>query len=319
MALHCWAPVAIGYDIALWIASPVSGKEITMVKLALCIAAILLMGPAEAQPASGTVSIVAAENFYGDVAQQMAGPNATVTSILSNPDQDPHLFEASPSVARTISTAAIVVYNGADYDPWMAKLLNATRSSNRKIIIVAKLVNRKAGDNPHLWYDPATMPVFAKALATALSERDPGHKADYDQRLQAFLTSLQPIQAKIADLRGKFAGSPVTATEPVVGYLVAALGLKMRNERFQLAVMNDTEPRASDVVSFENDLRKRRVRLLFFNSQASDAAAQRMVRVAQESRIPVVGVTETEPSGTAFQDWMMGELDAIAQALSTPP
>jgi len=289
-----------------------------MVKLALCIAAILLMGPAEAQPASGTVSIVAAENFYGDVAQQMAGPNATVTSILSNPDQDPHLFEASPSVARTLSTAAIVVYNGADYDPWMAKLLNATRSSNRKIIIVAKLVNRKAGDNPHLWYDPATMPVFAKALATALSERDPGHKADYDQRLEAFLTSLQPIQAKIADLRGKFAGTPVTATEPVVGYLVAALGLKMRNERFQLAVMNDTEPRASDVIAFENDLRRHQVRLLFYNSQASDAAAQRMVGIAHLAKVPVVGITETEPPGTTFQGWMMGELNAIAQALSYP-
>ncbi len=290
-----------------------------MRKLVLC-AAILLTGLAAARPASAMISIVAAENFYGDVAQQLAGPDATVTSILSNPDQDPHLFEASPSVARSLSTAAIVVYNGADYDPWMAKLLAASRSANRKVIIVANLVHKKAGDNPHLWYDPATtMPVYAKAVTAALVERDPNRRADYDQRLQAFLASLQPLDAKIADLRGKFTGRPVTATEPVFGYMAMALGLKMRNERFQLAVMNNSEPRASDVAAFENDLRKHLVQLVLYNSQASDAAAHRMVRIAQEAKIPVVGVTETEPVGTAFQDWIMGELNAIALALSSAP
>src|ERR1700722_15815518 len=274
----------------------------------------LLGSAAFAQP----VSIVAAENFYGDVAQQVAGANATVNSIMSNPDQDPHLFEASPSVARLLSAATIAVYNGADYDPWTAKLLSAARSPNRSVIVVADLVHRKPGDNPHLWYDPPTMPAYAKALTAALSQRDPSHKADYDQRLQAFLDSLQPLQAKIADIRANSHGLPVTATEPVFGYMATALGFRMRNERFQLAVMNDTEPRASDVVAFENDLRKRQVHLLFYNSQASDAAAQRMARIAQQAKIPIVGVTETEPAGTTFQDWVMGELNAVAQALSNP-
>ena len=100
--------------------------------------------------------------------------------------------------------------------------------------------------------------------------------------------------------------------------MATALGFKMRNERFQLAVMNNTEPRASDVVAFENDLRKRQVHLLFYNSQASDAAAQRMARIAQQAKIPIVGVTETEPAGTTFQDWVMGELNAVAQALAKP-
>ena len=118
-------------------------------------------------------------------------------------------------------------------------------------------MHRKPGDNPHLWYDPSTMPAYAKALSAALSQRDPAHQADYDQRLRAFLDALQPLQAKIAGLRGKFSGIPVTATEPVFGYMATALGFQMRNERFQLAVMNDTEPRASDVAAFENDLRKR--------------------------------------------------------------
>jgi zinc/manganese transport system substrate-binding protein len=308
--------VALSYAIALHVLAAAS-KGTIMLKLALCIAAaVLLTRAAEAQPAPATISIVAAENFYGDVARQVAGSTAAVTSILSNPDEDPHLFEASPSVARNLSSAAIVVYNGADYDPWMAKLLGASRSAKRKVIIVADLVHKKGGDNPHLWYDPATMPSYATALTAALVERDPGHKADYDQRLQTFLASLQPLDARIAELRAKFAGTPVAATEPVFGYMATALGLKMRNERFQLAVMNNTEPRASDVAAFENDLRNHQVRLLLYNSQASDVAAQRMVGIAKQAKIPVVGVTETEPAGTTFQDWMKGELDAVAQALS---
>lgn len=281
----------------------------------LIVMTVLAAAPATAQ----TISIVAAENFYGDVAQQIAGPSATVSSIMSNPDQDPHLFEASPSVARSLSGATIVVYNGSDYDPWMTKLLSAARSPNRKVIVVANLVHRKAGENPHLWYDPPVMPAYAKALAAAVSEKDPAHRNDYDNRLHAFLDSLQPLQTKVADIRTKFAGSPVTATEPVFGYMAAALGFKMRNERFQLAIMNDTEPRASDVAAFENDLRKHAVRLLIYNSQATGAAVQRMVRIAEESKIPVVRVTETEPPGTTYQDWIKGELDAVARALSSGP
>jgi zinc/manganese transport system substrate-binding protein len=275
-------------------------------------AACILAVPASAE----TIRILAAENFYGDVAGQIAGPNASVSSIMSNPEQDPHLFEASPSVARLISDAAIVVYSGADYDPWMAKLLSASRSPNRTVIVVANLVHRKSGDNPHIWYDPPTMPAYAKALAASLSQRDPAHKADYDQRLQSFLTSLQPLEAKIAEIRARFHGTPVTATEPVFGYMATALGFSMRNERFQLAVMNDTKPRASDVAAMETDLRQHRVRVLFYNSQATDAAAQRLLKIAQESRIPVVGVTETEPAGKTYQKWMLDQLDAVERALA---
>ncbi len=285
----------------------------------LAAVAILLAQTAAAQPVPTTINIVAAENFYGDVAQQVAGANATVASILSNPDQDPHLFEVSPSVARLLSSAAIVVYNGADYDPWMTKLLAVSRSPNRRVIVVANLMHRTPGDNPHLWYDPPTMPTYAKALANLLEERDPAHQTKYQQRLRGFLASLQPIQAKIAELRAKFSGTSVTATEPVFGYMATALGFNMRNERFQLAVMNDTEPRVSDVAAFENDLRKHTVRLLFYNSQATNAAAQRLVAIARQAKIPVVGVTETEPAGKTWQDWMMDELNAVAQALANPP
>jgi zinc/manganese transport system substrate-binding protein len=275
----------------------------------------LFAGHAAAQP----IPIVAAENFYGDIARQIAGPTAQVSSILSNPDQDPHLFEASPSVARQLATAAIVIYSGADYDPWMTKLLAATRAPNRQLIVVADIVHKKPGDNPHLWYDPPTMPAYASALATALAQRDPTHKAEYDERLQSFLTSLQPLQQEIAEMRARFHGIPVTATEPVFGYMATALGLTMRNQRFQLAVMNDTEPRASDVAAIDDDLRKHRVRILFYNSQATDTAAHRLVAIAHQSSIPVVGVTETEPPNKTYQQWMTDQLGAVAQALANRP
>ena len=287
--------------------------------LAHAAAALLLCSPAWAQSRSQPVRIVAAENFYGDVAQQLAGPHARVTSILSNPDDDPHLFEASPSVARDISAARIVVSNGIDYDPWMAKLLAAAKSANRQSIVVADLVHKATGDNPHLWYDPATMPAYAQALSADLANADPANKADYDARLQRFLTTLKPLDAKVAELKAKYTGTPVTATEPVFGYMATALGLDMRNQSFQLAVMNSTEPSASDVAAMEDDLRGHKVKLFIYNSQATDTAAQRLLKLARASHVPVIGVTETEPKGRDYQAWMLGQLDALDKALSGRP
>jgi zinc/manganese transport system substrate-binding protein len=273
------------------------------------------------QPSAGraapVISIVAAENFYGDVAQQIGGPAVKVDSILSNPDEDPHLFEASPSVAKNISAAQIVVYSGIDYDPWMEKLLGAARKADRKVIDVAQLLGKKPGDNPHIWYDPATMIAFAKALADDLSAIDAMHQADYQTRLTQFEDSLQPIQAKIATLRTRLHGTPVTATEPVFGYMFDALGMTVRNMSFQMAVMNDTEPSASDVAAFESDIKTHKVRLLIYNSQATDPIAQRMEKLAKASHVAIVGATETEPSGKKYQAWMSSELDAVDRAL--PP
>ncbi len=286
----------------------------------VCLAAaqaVLAIWPLAAQTGA-PLAIVAAENFYGDVATQLAAPDAKVSSILSNPDEDPHMFEASPSVARALTGARIVIYNGADYDPWMDKLLAATSTADRQAIVVADLVHKKAGDNPHLWYDTANVAAAARALSAALVSADPARKPLYDQRLQAFLASLQPIDAKVASMRASFQGTSVTATEPVFGYMATALGLKMRNERFQIAVMNDTEPAASDVVAFEGDLRHHHVRVLLYNSQATDNSAKRLLRIAQQAKIPVVGVTETEPPGTTYQAWMTSQLDALNTALLKP-
>ncbi len=268
--------------------------------------------------AESKIAVVAAENFYGGVVQQIGGDWVSVTSIIGNPDQDPHLFEVSPSIIRQISAAQIVVYNGADYDPWIEKLLAVTPRADRLVIVAADLVNRKAGDNPHLWYDPSTMPAVASALAAALIAADPAHKDDYAARLKTFLASLEPLNEKIAAIRGKFAGTPVTASEPVFSYMAAALKLKMYDERFQLAIMNDTEPSARDVAAFERDLNMHKVRVLFYNKQAPNSVVQHLIDLARASNIPVVGITETAPPGLSYQDWMLRQLDETQRALAGP-
>jgi zinc/manganese transport system substrate-binding protein len=284
-------------------------------RAALCAVGLLLFALGGGAAAQDKLSVVAAESVYGDVAQQIGGEHVTVTSLISKPSQDPHLFEASPAALRALADARIVIGNGADYDPWLDRLLTASPRPGRSEIDIATLIGRKAGDNPHLWYDPAAMPVFAKALAAALGKADPAHKSDYDTRLNAFLASLKPIEEKIAAMRARYKGQPVTATEPVFEPVTDAIGLVNRNRRFQLAMMNDTEPSAKDLAAFESDLKQHNVKALINNTQVSGALAQRLVATAQAAKVPVVGVTETLPPGEHFQDWLMRELDALDKVL----
>src|SRR5277367_2733919 len=271
-----------------------------------------LSAPAFADP----VKVVAAENFYGDMASQIGGANVAVTSILSNPDDDPHLFEASPETAKALSDAKVVIVNGVDYDPWMEKLLSAHNAPGRKEIVVGALVGRKAGDNPHLWYDPAYVKAAAKALVANLIAVDPAHKVDYEQGYSKFLDSLKPLDDKIATMRKSYAGQPITASEPVFGYQAGLIGLKVHNEKYALAVMNNAEPTPSEVAGFENDLKGHKVKVMLYNAQASEPAVQRLVQMAKDNGIPVVGVSETEPANSTYQDWMLGQLNALDKALA---
>lgn len=287
-----------------------------MVRSLLLAAGVVLLGAAAPARtlAAGPVRIVAAENFYGDVARQVGGAAVAVTSVLSNPDQDPHLFEASPSVARGIAGADIIVANGLGYDPWMSRLA-ASAGRHAVLIDVGRLLGRKAGDNPHVWYDPATMPLYARALAAAIDRADPAAAAATGPGLARFEASLAPLRARVAAIRARDAGTPVAATEPVFGDMADALGFVVHDGRLALAIMNDAEPSARDVAAAEADLRTHRVRLLFANGQASDPAADRLVAIARASGVPVVAVSETEPPGVDYQTWMARTLDAVAGAL----
>jgi ABC-type Zn uptake system ZnuABC Zn-binding protein ZnuA len=250
-------------------------------------------------------NIVAAENFYGGIARQVAGNLAEVTSLLSNPNQDPHQFATDAATARAVADADIVVYNGLGYDDWMHKLLGVQGKPGRIVIRVAGLIGAKAGDNPHIWYDPRTMPALAARLGEILKQ--PGN-------LAAFQNEMNAVTSKIAQIRSVYAGTPVTATEPVFGYMAAALRLKMENYGFQLAVMNDTEPGFQQTADFENSLKS--VRILFYNSQVTNPVTQRMREIAKKNGVAVIGVTETQPpEAKSYADWMLSELDEVEKTL----
>jgi zinc/manganese transport system substrate-binding protein len=262
------------------------------------------------------IKVVVAENVYGEAVERVAGRDVALTAILSSPLADPHDYEPPPSVARLISDADVVVYNGLGYDAWMERLLSASTRPDRVTINVAALLNRPSGDNPHLWYHPLAVPALADALVTVLSKLDPAGASRYAERGNAYKAELAEVASRIAMIRAAYAGTPVTATEPVIGHLSQALGLQMRHLSYQRAVMNETHPAARDIATMETAIRGSEVRLLFHNSQVTDALAARLVSLARAAGIPIVAVTETKPPGLTYVRWMLGLLDATESALA---
>ena len=267
--------------------------------------------------AAGPIGIVAAENFYGDLATQIGGSHVQVTSILARPDDDPHLFESTPSTARLLADAQIVLYNGADYDPWMDKLLSTAATGNRTAIVAADLTGHRSGDNPHLWYDPKTFPAVAAALAAELEKRDPADAADYQANLDRFDAAFAHAIEGIGAVKASYAGISVTATEPVFGYMADAMGLRILNVPFQFAVMNETEPSPRDVAGFEDSLKDGTVKILFYNSQVTDDTTTRLLDLAKAGNIPVIGVTELEPAGETIESWFSSQIAAVAASLAS--
>lgn len=267
------------------------------------------------------LNIVAAENFYGALAEQLGGPYVHVTTILNNPNQDPHLFSAKPSTARALADADIVVYNGLMYDPWMEKLLSASQHKPAQIIVVAQLLHRKSGDNPHIWYDPATLPLSAIALEQALAQDEPLKQNYFLQQLQQFEQRYQPLSTQIAQLKQQYQGTPVIATEPLFNDMARTLGLQMRSVDFQLNIMNDTTPSPTQILTFENYLRNHAVRVLIYNAQVSNPTTLRMQTIARQAGIPIIGVSETQPVGKTYVTWMQDQLNTLQHALAqkSPP
>ena len=264
---------------------------------------------------SEPIRVVAAENFYGDVAQQVGGSRVIVSSILQNPSQDPHLFQAGASAARDVANANIVILNGAGYDHWMDVLLKGSRSDRRAVVHVDALAKFQAGDNPHLWYRLKAMRLLAGRLAEVMGQMDPQHRRGYLARGRVFVHGLRPLMREVELLKAHYAGVPVAATEPVFGYMAVAIGLDMKENGFQTAIMNGVEPSASQLIQFENDLRRHRVKVLIYNRQVTDRRTERLRHAAQAAGIPSVGVTETMPSGATYQSWMLEQLHELGEAL----
>ncbi len=263
------------------------------------------------------ISIVAAESTYGVIAQVIGGDQVKVHSIISNPNVDPHSFEATPAVARKVAKARIAILNGIGYDDWMSKMLAANPAPQRQVIVAAELDPAliMADRNPHVFYDPLVALKVAEKLAQLLEQDDPAHRQVFAANLQRFKAQLNRLNEAQAALKKQYPQLEVTATEPVVGYLLRQLGWSSLGEKFQFDVMNDTEPSPAEVARYEDNLRQHKAALLFYNRQVTDPLTDRLRKIALASGVPVVGVDEFVPPKTGYVQWQLQTLAAIKRAL----
>lgn len=262
------------------------------------------------------INIVAAENFYGQLAKEIGGNQVNVQSIISSPDADPHLFTTSPSTSKAINQAQIIIYNGANYDDWMKQILSNVDSKKVIVINVADLMGVKSGQNPHLWYKPETFPKLAGLIAQKINLLEPKNQVRINSNLQKFTAEHNKVMQLISASKVKYAGTPVTATEPVYGYMSDAMGLNMQGLDFQWKIMNDTEPTPKIIANYQSLLTNKKVKVLFYNSQVSDSITKNMQDLAKKNAIPVVGVTETMPTNLTVNQWLTNEVVATSAALA---
>jgi len=274
-----------------------------------------------ADSANGTtvINAIGAENEYANVLSQIGGKYVHVTAILDNPNTDPHSFEASPQVAQEVSSAQLIVQNGVGYDSWMAKIESASSNPQRKVIVVQDLLGLPdSTPNPHLWYDPKTMPAAAKAMAADLSALQPAHAAYFRANLAKFDSSLAPWRTAIAQFKAKYAGTAAATTEPVADYLLTAMGINNRTPfTFQADIMNGVDPAPQDIALENGFFSKHQVQVFCYNQQVVDALTTSIRQNALNDGVPVVGVYETMPTGYTYQSWMLAEVHAIEQAVTS--
>jgi zinc/manganese transport system substrate-binding protein len=267
---------------------------------------------------SATIDAVGAENEYANVISQIGGRYVKVTAVESNPNTDPHSFEASPSVAQAVSAASLLVENGVGYDTYMEKIESASPSSSRKVINVQHLLGLPdSTPNPHLWYKPATMPAVAAALVRDLSALQPAHAAYFQANASAFDASLQPWLSALAAFRKHYAGTTVATTEPVGDYMLEAAGVRnLTPFTLQAAIMNGTDPAPQSVTLQEALFSGHQVKAFVYNQQVTDSLTQSFLTAAKHHGVPVVGVYETMPTpGYDYQSWMLAEVKALENAV----
>ncbi len=266
-----------------------------------------------------TVAVVAGENEYGNVASQIGGKYVSVYSVDSNPNTDPHTYEATPSVGQKIADANLLIENGVGYDTFMGTLASASPNSARKVINVQHVLGLPDSTaNPHLWYSPRTMPEVAKALASDLSSLDPAHASTFRANEHAFVASLQPWLSAIATFKAKYGGTTAATTEPVADYLLTAMGIKnLTPFQFQADIMNGTDPSPQDVSLEQGFFTRHQVKVFCYNQQVTDQLTDSIRQTALQSHVPVVGVYETMPvPGYNYQSWMLAELNALKKAIT---
>jgi zinc/manganese transport system substrate-binding protein len=272
-----------------------------------------------AQTASNTViDVIGAENEYANVLSQVGGKYVSVSAIESNPNTDPHTFEASPAVAREISAARLIVQNGVGYDTWATTIENASPNSARKVINVQDLLGLPdSTPNPHLWYKPVTMPTVANAIAADLAAIEPAHASYFKANAASFIASLDAWNQAIASFKAAYPNTPVATTEPVADYMLQAVGAdNMTPWNLQADIMNGTDPSPQDVATERSLFTDHKVKVFLYNQQVTDTLTESFISLAHANGIPVVGVYETMPvPGYDYQSWMLAEVQDLQKAV----
>jgi zinc/manganese transport system substrate-binding protein len=268
--------------------------------------------------AAGTIDVVAAENVYGNIAAQIGGSHVSVTSILTSPDADPHLFEPGTATSLAVAKAKVVIQNGLGYDAFMSRIEDATPDNGGMDLIIADALGIHGKNvNPHLWYDVPRLDQIAHQVADAFVHQDPAHAAAYRHGERRFDRSLGPLRREVASIRRRFRGTPVAYTEPVPGYLVAAAGLRnLAPVSFTRSIEDGSEPSPSGLAEMTALISQHRIRVLLYNSQAVSPITARLRDAARSAGIPVVAVRETLPPGLSFQRWQLLQARALADALA---
>ncbi|HTU30764.1 MAG TPA: zinc ABC transporter substrate-binding protein [Solirubrobacteraceae bacterium] len=300
--------------------SPLRRIRLTLA-CAAAVPALLTGCGAAGSPAAlhGRILAVGAENQYANVIAQVGGRYVDSVAIMSNPNTDPHSFEASASVAQTVARARLVVQNGLGYDEFMNKIEAAAHDGARRVIDVQTLRHLPdSTPNPHLWYSPRTMPAVARALAADLSAMEPAHAAYFRAREARFVASLVPWRRALAQFSRRYPATTAATTEPVGDYMLQAAGVRnLTPFSLQADIMNGTDP-APQSVSLQNQLfSEHRVKVFVYNQQVTDSITRGFLAAAARAHVPVVGVYETMPApGYDYQSWMMAELRALERAVA---
>lgn len=272
-------------------------------------------GPADSQ-VPGVINVVAAENFYGDIVRQLGGSHVSVTSIISNPNIDPHQYESNPQTAIQVSNAQLVIENGRGYDAWMDKILSGSNNAHRIVLVAGQIANHALPDNPHVWYGLNNMPAIAQAITNALKQLDSKDTALFTSNLTTFIQSLMPLEQKITAIKAKFSGTRVALTETIYLYQSMAESLNVLTPfEFMKAIAEGNDPPADTVVTVNNQIKTHQAKILIYNEQTITPITTNLQNEARQQNIPIVAVTETMPPQKTYQQWMSDQLDTLMQAL----
>lgn len=266
---------------------------------------------------TGSINVVAGENFWGSIAAQLGGSKGNVQSVVSDPNADPHEYESSTNDARAFADANLVLLNGAGYDDWGQKLLAANPSGHRHVLTVAQLLSKKAGDNPHFWYNPDYVTRIADKITSTYKTIDPADAAYFDQQRSDFANALKPYLGRIAEIKAKFGGRPVGSTESIFVYMANALSLDLISPpEFMQAVSEGNDPPASAVATFQDQITSGAIKVLVYNVQTATSITTNLKTMATANHIPVVGISETlQPESATFQSWQLSQLVNLENAL----